>query len=70
MLDSDGTGFCCQIREPPLENPGLCVLRVWVPAQVFQDRPHSLSYAWFVHASHLIRRWTTKEQHLGHTDLR
>ena len=49
LFDSGVTWFRRQFRKPPVQDSGLCVLCVWILAQVFPDRPHSLSYARFVH---------------------
>jgi len=65
LFDGGVTRLVWQFREPPLKNPGLCVLSVWILAQLFPDRSHSLSYARFVH--HIFCRlgrtrsntWTT-----------
>ena len=49
LFDGGVTRFSGQFREPPVQDAGLCVLCVRILAQVFPDRPHSLSYARFVH---------------------
>src|ERR1044072_2088069 len=67
LLDRGVTWFCRQLREPPVQDSGLCVLCIWILAQVFPDRLHCFSYARFMHHTSMCRldprksnSWTTR----------
>src|ERR1044072_1459250 len=67
LLDRRFPRLWRQLREPPLNDPVACVLCVRILAQVFLNRPHSLSYARFVHhtsSAHCVR----SEQELIHVN--
>jgi hypothetical protein len=66
LFDGGVTWFCRQFRKPPVQDSGLCVLCIWILAQVFPDRPHSLSYARFMHHTFHVPIRAAKEQYLDH----